>query len=573
MMKTPKSVYVAEIKKPYKDRVYTTYLLRHSYREGGKVKQKTLANLSHLPLEVIELVREALKGERFVPLHGGFEISRTLAHGHVAAVRTMLRNLGLHEILGPEQRERDLVEAMIIARVVAPQTKLATTRWWHVTTLPEDLGVGDATEDDLYDAMDWLLERKPEIEHALSRLHIKEGGLILYDVTSSYYEGERCPLAEFGYNRDGKKGKRQIVYGIMTNGEGCPVAVEVYRGSTADSATVNGQVEKIKERFGVKRVVLAGDRGMLISARIDALKETGDIDWVSALTTRDIKGLVKGRYLQISLFDESDLFEISSPDFPGERLIACKNPFLAEERCRKREDLLKATEKRLDALARRVSSGRLRRKEKIGQALGRIENRYKVAKHFEFEIREGHFAYRRNEDSIRQEACLDGIYVIRTSVPKDEWSPEESVLGYKSLKHAEQAFRNLKSVLEVRPIHHRLKERVSAHIFLCLLAYYVEYHLRRAWGPLLFDDEEPGKHVDGSPVKPALRSPSAKKKAERRQREDGTVIHSFATLMADLGTVARNTVRIPSLPDVPAFTVTTTPTPLQKEAFQRVGMK
>lgn len=568
-------LYVAEIKRKYKDKEYITYLLRRSFREGGRVKQQTLANITHLPPPTRELIRQHLKGQTFVPLDQGMEIVASYAHGHVAAVRSMLRQLGVHELIASRpSSERDIIEACIVARVVSAQPKFPTTQWWTTTTLPEDLEIEDATEDDVYAAMDWLLQRQSRIEKKLATRHLQDGSLVLYDVSSSYYEGSHCPLAGFGYNRDGKKGKRQIVYGLMTDAEGRPIAVQVYPGPTADSATVEDQIEKLRRYFSLKRVVLAGDRGMLTNARIARLRENGGIDWVSALRGPAIPKLVKDGCLQPSLFDEKELMEIASDAYPGERLVVCRNPFLAEERRRKRQELLLATEEKLDALARRVAAGRLKRKEKIGEALGRIANRYKMAKHFEFTVEEGRFSYRRNKERIAEEAALDGFYVIRTSVPQAEWEAEEAVLAYKSLSHAERAFRTLKGVdLKVRPIHHRLPNRVRAHVFLCLLAYYVEWHLRRAWAPLLFDDEHPGSHMDNSVVLPAQRSQNAKEKTHRSGRHGGLPTYSFRTLLAQLSTVIRNTVRIPALPELGLFHLVTQPSPLQRQAFEAVGLK
>jgi len=565
---------VAEIHRKYKDRVYTTYLLRRSYRQHGQVKQQTLGNLSHLPPQTIRLVRESLKGVAFVPLEQRMEITRSRHHGHVAAVRAMLRQLKLHRLIDPEpSRWRDLVEAMIVARVVEPDTKLATCRWWHATTLPEDLGSTDATQDELYAAMDWLVARQDRIERRLARRHLSDEGLVLYDVTSTSYEGSHCPLARFGHSRDGKRGKRQIVFGLVTDGQGRPVALEVYAGNTADPHTVSDQVYKLKARFGLRRVVLAADRGMLTSVRLEELKKLEGLDWISALRAPAIRRLMDQEIIQPSLFDERDLMEVRSPEFPGERLVVCRNPCLAEERRRKREELVLATEKLLERLARRVAAGRLKRREKIGQALGRVINRYEVAKHFCCEINEGRFTWRRDEESIRREAALDGFYVLRTSVPSEAMPAVAVVAGYKSLSHVERAFRTYKSVdLRVRPIHHRLEDRVRAHIFLCMLAYYVEWHLREAWAPLLFDDELPGQHVDGSPVKPAVRSESALTKAQTRKQANGQPVHSFQTLLAELSTVVRNTAWIPACPEAGTFELLTAPTPLQREAFERVGL-
>jgi transposase len=573
MVKKYSGMYLARIKRKYKDKTYISHLVRRSYRVGKKVKQQTLANVSHLPPDIIELIGAALKGTPFVPANEGFEIIRSKSCGHVTAVRGMLRKLGLHKILFHRPcRERDLVEAMVIARILDPQTKLATTRWWHTTTLPEELGLQDVTEDDLYRAMDWLNQRKPFIEKKLAARHLEEGGLVLYDVTSSYYEGSQCPLAAFGYNRDGKKGKKQVVYGLICDPEGRPVGVDVYPGNTSDPNTVEDQMVKLREDFGLRRVVLVGDRGTLTEARIEELKKVEGLDWISALRAPAIRKLVDEDLIQLSVFDTRGLAEITSSDYPGERLVACYNPLLARDRKRTRDELLCCTEELLDGLVRRVKAGRLKRKEKIGERLGRIIDRYKMAKHFEWEIDEGEFSYRRREQAIVQEEALDGIYVLRTRVPQEQMEAGDVVRGYKSLRHAERAFRTLKSVdLRVRPIHHRVPDRVKSHIFLCVLAYYVEWHLREAWRPMLFDDEHPGEHQDDSPVRPAVRSEGATQKAETQKRADGQRVHSFQTLLKEMATLTANEVRVPGM-QRDSFTMLATPTPLQREALERIGV-
>ena len=483
MDKSHGSVYVAEIKRKYKDKTYTTFLLRRSYRENGKVKQQTLGNLTALPPEAITLLRGVLHGQRYLPEHEGIEIVSSRAHGHVAAVRAMAQRLDLDRLLDPAPSpERDLVMAMIVARVVEPHTKLATTRWWQTTSLVTDPVVAQAAEDHLYGALDWLVARQDRIELGLARRHLAEGGLVLYDLTSSYVEGTHCPLAARGYNRDGKQGRLQVNYGLIVDAQGRPVAVEVYRGNTSDPKTVQTQVDKLKRRFGLGHVVLAGDRGMLTSARIAELRATEGIDWISALRAKEIQSLTSAGTISPSLFDQRDLAEVTSPDFPGERLIVCRNPLLAEERARTREALLAATEQLLDKLAKRVTSGRLKQAQKISEALGRIKNRFKMSKHFDCTVAEGQFSYQRKSDGIQREAATDGLYVVRTSVKADSLSTEQAVLSYKQLSKAERAFRTLKSVdLRVRPIHHWTAERVRAHILLCMLAYYVEWHLREAW--------------------------------------------------------------------------------------------
>ena len=575
MAKTTGAVHVAEIKRRYKDKVYVYYLLRHTYREGGKVKQETLGNLSALPRETIELIRGSLHGQRYLPEQQVFEKRRTWLHGHVAAVGAMLRHLDLERLIAPYPcEERDRVVAMIIARVVAPHTKLATTRWWANTSLINEPSVAAATEDHLYEAMDWLLGRQADIERALAARHLLEGGLVLYDLTSSYVEGRHCPLAARGHNRDGKQGKLQVNYGLLLDPEGRPVAVQVYRGNTADPNTVADQLHKIKDRFHLDHVVLVGDRGMLTSARIQQIRALGGIDWISALRAKEIQKLADAGAVPLSLFDERDLAEIISPDFPGERLVVCRNPLLGEERARTRRDLLDATERLLQQLALRVAAGRLKRADKIAQALGRIQNRYKVGKHFICDVAEGRFAFRRDQAKIAREAALDGIYVVRTSVPPASLSSDGVVYGYKSLALAEQAFKTLKSIdIRVRPIHHRLARRVRAHILLCMLAYYVEWHLRRAWAPYLFEDEQPGRHEDDSPVRPALRSDAALRKAATKQTPDGETVHSFATLLELLSTITRDEVCVPAHPDLAPFFLTTTPDHLQQDLLRRASLE
>lgn len=574
MEKKQKGLYIAEIKNKYKDKVYHTYLLRRSYREGGKVKQKTFANLTALPDGTREIIRQNLQGRTFVPLDDAIEVTRSRAYGHIAAVRKIYQDLNLAQLISAQPcRERVLVESMIVARIINPQTKLATTRWWHTTTLPEDLGVSDADEDELYAAMDWLLKKQDNIEAKLAKRHLGEGSLVLYDVSSSYYEGSHCPLATYGYNRDKKKGKKQIVYGLMTDKAGRPISIQVYPGSTGDPKTVDDQIDKLKTRFGLEHFVLAGDRGMLTQGRIGKLKELGGVDWVSALRASSIKRLVKQGDLQLTLLDEQDLIEITSPDYPGERLIVCRNPYLAEDRARTRRDLLAATEENLDALAKRVAAGRLKDRAKIGEALGRVANKHKMAKHFVFTVSEGIFSYRRNEESIAAEAALDGFYVIRTSVAKGKWEPGQVVLSYKSLSRVERAFRTLKGVdLKIRPIHHRLEDRVRAHIFLCMLAYYVKWHLREAWRGLLFEDEHPCEHEAGSPVLPALRSAGALKKASSKTLSDHTPVHSFQTLLSELAMIVCNDAWVPAVPEIPSFALVTTPNQVQKKALELINL-
>lgn len=554
------------------------YLLRESYREGGKVKNRTLANLSHLPIEQIEQIRRVLKGETLVSPDDAFSIERSLPHGHVEIVLGMIHKLGLDRILDRRRsRERDLVVAMVAQRLLFPCSKLATTRHWHSTTLGEELGVTDADENELYAALDWLLDRQPSIEQRLARGHLKEGAMVLYDVTSSYYEGRTCPLARYGHNRDGKKDRPIIVYGVLTDAEGRPVAVDVYAGNTGDPTTVPGQVTKLRERFGLQRVILVGDRGMLTQTQIDALQAHPELGWISALRSGAIRGLLQRGELQRSLFDEVNLAEIESPEFPGERLVACFNPLLADERRRKREELLAATEKQLAKLARQVGrrTKRPMLQGEIALRAGRLVNRFKVAKHFELSIADGAFRFARNTASIERESQLDGIYVIRTSEPASELSADDAVRDYKRLAQVEQAFRSLKSIdLLVRPIHHRTEEHVEAHIFVCLLAYYVQWHLKRAWAPLLFEDEElPRDRATRDPVAPAEPSASAKRKKATHSTADGFPVHSFGTLLAELATRCRHTCVPAAGPTDVAFTKLTDVTAFQAEAFRLLGLK
>ena len=547
-------------------------LLRESWREGGKVCKRTVANLTHWDPHIVEGLRQMLKGKKLVPLEV-FRIERSLPHGAVQAVLHMLRKIGLEDLLDPRKcRERDLVVGMIAERLLHPASKLAVIRNWHTTTLAQEMGVEQADEDELYEALDWLLRRQEKIERKLARRHLVEGGRALYDVSSSYYEGSHCPLAKFGYNRDGKKGKPIIVYGVLADERGCPVSVRVYPGNTGDPSTVPDQVEKIRESYGLSRVVLVGDRGMLTQTQIEKLKEHPGLGWISTLKSSAIRALVNQGAIQMSLFDETNLAEIASPDYPGERLVVCYNPLLADERGHKREDLLQSSEDLLERIEQEV----LRRRrtplsaEKIGLKVGKVLNRYKVGKHFARRIEEGRFEWNRNEESIREEAGLDGIYVIRTSQPKEELSPEDAVRDYKKLSQVERAFRCLKGEdLHIRPIFHRTDPRVRAHIFLCLLAYYVEWHLRRAWAPLLFADEElEGERATRDPLRPAEPSASARRKKSLRRTEDGLPVHSFRSLLNDLSTLSRNTCRFREHPDTPNLFLLTDPTPLQSKALQ-----
>ena len=579
MSKRGGAVHVATTRRRYKDKVYETHLLRRTFREGGKVKHETVGNLSHLPPEVIELIRGALQGETFVSVEASFDCERSLPHGHVAAVLGTLRRLGLDQVIASRpSRPRDLVVAMIVARILDPGSKLAMVRTVDpetaTTTLGDELGLGPVDEDALYAAMDWLLPRQAQIEDELARRHL-DNTLLLYDVTSSYFEGRTCPLAQRGHNRDGKKGKLQIVIGLLCNKEGCPVAVEVFDGNTGDPTTLAPQVEKIRQRFGLSRVVLVGDRGMITQARIrEDLEPVEGLSWITALRAPAVKALAQQGLVTPSLFDQQDLAEIAAPDFPGERLVVCRNPLLAEERTRKRQELLAATEVRLDEIvaATRRAKKPLRGAAEIGQRVGKVQNAYKVAKHFETEITDTSFTYRRNEAKIREEAALDGIYVVRTDVSAEELDAEQTVTAYKSLSVVERAFRTMKTInLRIRPIHHRLETRVRAHVFLCMLSYYVEWHMHQALAEITFMDTEPETAARASVVAPAQRSGAAAAKAASKQTEDGLPVHGFSSLLAHLGTIVRNWVR-PADKDVPPFTMVTTANPLQRRAFDLLGL-
>jgi transposase len=548
-------------------------LLRQGWREGSKTRKRTLANLSDWPPHKIETLRRLLRDETLVSPQDLFRTQQTLPHGHVAAILSTIRKLGLDAMIASKRcRERDLVVAMIAERLIDPCSKLATTRQWHSTTLAEELSVEDASEDDLYQAMDWLLERKPRIEKKLAERHLVEGSLVLYDVSSSYYEGHTCTLAQFGHDRDGKKGRPIIVYGVMTDREGRPLAVEIYPGNTGDPTTVGDQIEKLRQQFCLSRLVLVGDRGMLTQPQIDKLKAHAGLGWITALTSGAIRHLLQTGALQLSLLDEKNLAEITSPDYPGERLMACYNPLLEEERGRKRQALLKASEKELAKIVQQVArrTKKPMQEAEIALKMGKVLGRYKMGKHFVYSIAAGSFHWTRREESIEQEAKLDGIYMIRTSEVAEQLSAEDTVRSYKSLAQVERAFRSMKGVdLLVRPIRHRTEDRVPAHIFLCLLAYYVEWHMRQALAPMLFEDEElPRERKRRDPILAATVSESAQQKKTTRQTADGFPVHSFATLMAELASRARVTYALQSEPSGPSFKQVPEPTPLQAKAYQ-----
>jgi transposase len=567
------TAHVVTTIRKYKDRIYRTHLLRRSYREGGSVKNETLGNLSHLPDNLVEIIRRALQGETFVPLGEAFEVLRSRAHGHAQAVTTAMQRLGFTSLIASKPcRERDLVLTMVAARILAPHTKLATTRWWHTTTLAEDFGVADANEDDLYAAMDWLLQRQNIIQKKLAARHLSAGGLVLYDLSSSYFEGATCPLAKRGYSRDGKRGTLQVNYGLLTDARGCPVAVSVHEGNTSDSRTFMPEVKRLRQDFGIESMVMVGDRGMIGQKAIDEMRDTEGIVWITALKSASIRILIEQGQLQLGLFDERNLLELISPDYSGERLVACRNPDLAKLRAHKREALLAATEIKLAKIRARVDTVKLSGQDAIGLRVGKIVNQYKVAKHFELDIGEHAFSFQRKHDSIAAEAALDGIYIIRTSVPTAQMNAPDCVRNYKSLANVERAFRSLKTIdLKVRPIHHRLADRVRAHIFLCMLAYYVEWHMREAWRDLMFADADQEAKATRDPVAPAKRSKAALAKITSHTLEDGTPVHSFCTLLVELATIVRNTCRTPHAgTDAPTFDVLTSLNPKQKRALELI---
>lgn len=574
------AVHVATTQRRYKGKLYKSHLLRRTYREGGKVKHQTLGNLSHLPEPVIELVRRALRGEPVLLAEDAFEIERSLPHGHVAAVLGTVRRLGLDRLVASKRsRERDLVVAMLVARVLDPRSKLATARGLDeaTSTLAEVLELGTLDEDELYAALDWLLARQGKIEAALAKRHLAEGTLVLCDVSSTFFEGRTCSLARLGHSRDGRRDRLQIVFALLVDPAGRPVAVEVFEGNTGDPTTLAPQLEKLQGRFGLRHLVVVGDRGLLTEARLrEDLVPRGTLGWITALRAPAIRRLVDSGALQLSLFDERDLAEIHDPAYPGERLIVCKNPLLAEERARKREDLLAATERELDKIVAATQRQRqpLRGKEAIGLRVGKVLGRFKMAKHFRLRIEERRFDYERDTARIAEEAALDGLYVLRTSVPAEQLSTEQTVAAYKNLSKAERAFRSLKSVdLKIRPIYHHLPDRVRAHVFLCLLAYYLEWHLRERLAPLLFDEEDPAAAAErrGSPVAPAQRSERTERKVHSRQTDDGWPVHSFQGLLRYLATLCQHRV-LAKQPGALSFLRYTVPTPLQQRALDLLGV-
>jgi hypothetical protein len=559
-------MHVATTRRHYKDAVYETHLLRRSYRDAqGRPRNETLANLSHLPPTTIEVIRRSLKGEAFVAAGEAFIIMRSRPHGHVAAVTAMARSLGLPDLLGPACRERDLAFALIIARACRPGSKLATTRWWADTTLAPDLDIASADTDEVYAAMDWLLDRQERIEAQLADRHLQPDGLVLYDVSSSWMEGRTCPLVAHGYSRDGRRGKAQIVYGLVTDADGRPVAVNVFAGNTGDPSAFADTVAMITDRFGLQRMVMVGDRGMITGARIAALRDRGGIDWITALRAPSIRKLVEQQAIQLSLFDEANLAEITHPDYPDERLVVCRNPALAADRARKRSQLLAATDAELDKITRAVATGRLRDAGKIGVRVGKVIARFKMAKHYQLDIADGHFAYHHDHDSIAAEAALDGVYVIRSSVTAERLHGAGVVEAYKRLANVERDFRCLKTVdLDIRPVHHRLEQRVRGHVLVCMVAAYLTWHLRRIWAPLCFTDEAAPQRHD--PVAPARRSVTALRKASRQTTPDGQPVHSYRSLIDHLAALTRNDVVYHDTEITIAQLAQ--PTPTQQRAFE-----
>jgi transposase len=548
-----------------------TFLLRESYREGPRVKKRTLANLSALSDEQIQSMRALLRGEALRPAGDLFEVVGSLPHGNVQAVSTAMNRLGFAQLLNTRAcPERDLVCAMVAARILAPHTKLATTRWWNTSTLAAHFGVEHADEDVLYNAMDWLLARQGTIENKLAARHLHKGDVALYDLSSSYFEGSCCPLAKLGYSRDGKRGKLQVNYGLLTDRRGCPVAVSVYEGNVADPQTLLPQVLRLKRDFGIEEVVLVGDRGMISQTAVEQLRTHEGLAWISALKSAQIRQLVECGSIQMGLFDARNLFEITHPDYPNERLVVCRNEARGRLRVHKREALLAATREQLTRVRAMVERGTLRTAGKIGVRVGKVLNKFKMAKHFELDIGERHFGFTVNAASVAAEAALDGLYVIRSPLTPSQMDGAELVRTYKALTTVERAFRTIKTVnLRIRPIHHRTENRVRAHIFLCVLAYYVEWHMREAWRGLLFADEDQAAKTVRDPVAPAQRSPAALRKASTHQLPDGTPAHSFRTLLDELATIVRNTCRSrASGMEARSFEIVTTANPKQAHAMQ-----
>lgn len=551
-----------------------SHLLRRSFRAEGKIRHETLGNVSALPAAALEALRASLAGETLVVAGSGLELTRALSHGHLAAVSVMAKKLGLLQLLGPPCKQRDIAYALILARVVHPRPKLATTKWWSDTTLVADLGLQDVGTDEVYSAMDWLGERQGAVQAGLAARHLGAGPnpsrLAYFDLSSSWVEGTHNELAARGYSRDKKRGMAQIEYGLLTDKDGRPVAVEVFSGNTADPTAFISIVETIRGRFGLETLTMVGDRGMITQARISALREVGSLGWLTCLRAPQIAALVRDDGpLQLSLFDQSDLAELSHPDYPGERLIACRNPLLAQERARKRSELLKATEEALAPIVHAVQTGRLVGADRIGLKVGKVINRYKMAKHFECSIGESTISLTRRQESISTEAALDGIYVLRTTITSQDLDAPGVVDAYKALSHVERDFRHLKiDDIDLRPIHHRLETRVRSHVFICMLASYLVWHLREALAPLTFRDEAPPQRAN--PVAPAVRSAGARKKAGAKVNAQGEDVRGFKELLCHLGTLTRNTMRT-TTETTSEFELLATPTPTQRRAFELLG--
>ena len=571
-------MHVARVRRTVKGKTFESILLRQSYREDGKVKHRTLAHMTRWPAQLVDVVERTARGERLIPPGEAFNIERSWPHGHVAAVLGTARAMGLEHLLDAKpSRRRDLVLAMIVARVLEPASKLATSRLWLSTSLAATLGVEDATADELYGAMDWLLERQERIEQRLAKRHLEPGDVVLYDLSSTYMEGEHCPLAKRGYSRDGKPGMLQIEFGLLTNADGEPVAIEVFPGNTADPATFQAQVAKVKDRFGVADVVWVGDRGMITGAQVRQLQATAGVSWITALRAPAIQKLVAEGAIQLSLFDTQNLAEVEDPRYPGERLVVCHNPLLAHKRASKREDMLLATERELAKVAAMVERGAaggragLHGAALIGERVGRVVNKYDMAKHFRRAITDSSFSYARDPAAIATEAALDGLYVLRTNVAKERLDTAAVVLAYKSLEQVEDGFHHFKLTdLEVRPVYHYVEERVRAHLLLCMLAYSVQRTMERALAPLLFKDEAIPQRAD--PVAPAPRSDEAKRKEQTKVTSDGLSVHSFRTLLAQLGTLVKNRVVPHGADSAASFDVTTQPSLLQVRAFALLGL-
>ena len=572
VMNTPKkSVHVATTRRQYKDKVYEAHLLRHSYREGGKVKTETLANLTHLGPHLINVIRQSLAGRPVGVLDEQFEIIQSWHHGHVRLVLAAMQRLGIAPLLAAKASpERSLAMAMIAARVLAPASKLSTSSWFSDTTLLAELGIDSASEDDLYAAMDWLVDQQSAVEKRLAKRHLKEGGLVLYDLSSTYFEGKTCPLAAYGYNRDGKKGKLQLNFGMVTDPWGRPVAVDVVKGNVGDPKTVMPQVMRVKDRFGIEQFVIVGDRGMLSQRHLDTLRaDHPGVEWVTALRTERIRELVADKSIQPELFDERNLFELNHANFPGERLVACRNPALGRLRAQTRQSLLEATEKDLAKVAAGAGRGRLKTAAAIGLRVGRILNKHKVAKHFDLTIGEGTLQFERRQAAINAEAALDGIYVVRTSLPAAQRSTDDTVRDYKRLTQVEHAFRSMKTVdLHVRPLWHRTEKRVKAHIFLCMLAYYVQWHLEKALAPLTFGDETPEDRLTRDAVAPARPNDEVKRKCSTKQNISGDPVMRLTRVLGHMATIVRNRCRAKGGDET--FDLDTLPNPLQRRALELV---